>query len=110
MVVPLQCSSPDVPFAEPMKVPAGSLFLVRSELASPPQSWDPKTGRQAPPIYCGFSKASETAQVEVFSCAEDGANPISRLHHSASFIGVFLVYERVGFVSSPSLDLNKRSK
>src|SRR4051812_30429543 len=86
ILMPLRCSSPDVPFAEPMKVPAGSLFLIRSELASPPQSWDPKTGREAPPIYCGFSKASETAQVEAFSCAPfemHGSTPFSFLSLSA---------------------------
>lgn len=54
-----------------MKVPAGSRFYFRLELASPPPLWDPKTGRKAPPIYCGFSKAPETAQVEAFSCAVD---------------------------------------
>jgi hypothetical protein len=37
--------------------------------------WDPKTGVEAPPSYCGFSKASNTAQVEVSFARIDPFRP-----------------------------------
>jgi len=47
----------DVTFDEPMEHPQGA--NISSALASPPSSWDPKPGREAPTLNCGFSKASE---------------------------------------------------
>lgn len=40
--------------------------LLRLALASPPVQWDPNRGPEAPTVHCGFSKARNTAQAEVF--------------------------------------------
>jgi hypothetical protein len=40
-----------------------------SGACKPTCEWDPKTGAEAPPGQCGFSKAPTTAQVEVSLCA-----------------------------------------
>ncbi len=51
-------------FDEPMKYPLGAEYL--SGACTPTQLWDPKPGHEATHLNCGFSKASETAPVEVF--------------------------------------------
>ena len=55
----------DNTFEEPIEYPLGAK-LNWFGACKPTQQWDPKAEPEAPLYFCGFSKASDTAQVEVF--------------------------------------------
>src|SRR5262245_14601989 len=43
--------------------------IIESGACKPTHEWDPYRGPEAPTVHSGFSKARNTAQVEVFLCA-----------------------------------------